>query len=219
MRPEDIPAVIKVLKEEYKRFKVPYVTEVASHQQRDPYMALVSCIISLRTKDSTTREASVRLFEKARTAGEMLRLSEKEIAGLIYPAGFYRVKAGTILDLSRRLVEAYSSKVPDTIDELVKLKGIGRKTANLVVTMGYGKPGICVDTHVHRITNRWGIVKTKTPVATEIALREAIDKRYWIELNDLLVAYGQNICTPVSPHCSVCRISALCSKVGVERQR
>lgn len=219
MKPADIPAVVRILKQEYKKFRTPYVTEVAAELKKDPYKVLISCIISLRTQDSTTRESSIRLFRKADTPEKAISLSEEEIAKLIYPAGFYRTKAKTIRELSRELIDNYSSKVPDEIDELLKLKGVGRKTANLVVTMGYAKPGICVDTHVHRITNRWGYVKTKTPEATEFALRKKLPERYWIIINDLLVAYGQNICKPISPLCTRCRLEPFCVKSGVKNHR
>ncbi len=219
MKSADIPAVIKILRQEYKRFRTPYVTEVSQEIRRGPFKVLVSCIISLRTQDNVTRAASIRLFELADTPESMAALSAAKIEKAIYPAGFYRNKAKVIRDISKELVEKYSSRVPDEIDELLKLKGVGRKTANLVVTLGFGKPGICVDTHVHRITNRWGFVKTKTPEETEFALRDRLSKRYWIEINDLLVAYGQNLCTPASPFCSKCRIATYCGRVGVDKSR
>ena len=219
MKPEEIPAVIKILRQEYKRFRTPYVTEVSEELTRDPFKVLVSCIISLRTTDDVTRAASQRLFKLADTPSVLLKLPNGQIEKAVYPAGFYRTKARTLKDISRELVERYSSKVPDEIEELLKLKGVGRKTANLVVTLGFGKPGICVDTHVHRITNRWGFVKTRSPEETERALREKLPKRYWIEINDLLVAYGQNLCRPTSPMCSACRISLYCARAGVLRSR
>ncbi len=213
----DIDDVMEILAEEVKSLKEPAVTAVA--RRRDPYRVLISCIISLRTKDEVTGEASKRLYALADNPADMLGLDEGVIAEAIYPAGFYRNKARTILDVSRTIVECYGSRVPDDLDELLKLKGVGRKTANLVITLGFNKPGICVDTHVHRITNRWGYVQTGTPDETEFALREKLPKRYWIELNDRLVTYGQNICKPLSPHCSRCRLYAFCGRVGVERSR
>jgi endonuclease-3 len=219
MRVEDIPAVVRILKKEFKRLKTPYVTEVAAELRKDPFKVLVSCILSLRTKDATTREASERLFAIASTPEGIAGLTRRVIEKAIYPAGFYRVKAGVLKDIGAELVKNHGSRVPDTIEALMALKGVGRKTANLVVTMGYGRPGICVDTHVHRITNRWGFVSTKTPDKTEIALREILPKRYWIIINDLLVAYGQNICKPISPLCSICKLSGYCKKVGVGRRR
>lgn len=214
----DLPKVISILKKEYARFQTPAVTEVAE-ERAAPFRVLVSCIISLRTKDDVTRAASKSLFALASTPEVMARLKPAEVEKAIYPAGFYRTKARTIIDISRELVEKRSSRVPDDIDELLKLKGVGRKTANLVVTLGFGKPGICVDTHVHRITNRWGLVSTRTPEETEYALREILPKRYWIPINDLLVAYGQNVCGPLSPFCGSCAIAGWCKREGVKRSR
>lgn len=215
----ELPTVIKILKKEILKYKTPYVTEVSASLRKSPFKVLISCIISLRTQDTTTREASVRLFKLADTPEEMAGLSEAAIAKAIYPAGFYNTKAKHIKEISKELINKYRGKVPYTIEGLLALKGVGRKTANLVVTMGYGKPGICVDTHVHRITNRWGLVSTKTPEETEYALREKLPKRYWIIINDLLVTFGQNVCKPISPFCSQCPIYRYCERVGVEKQR
>ena len=217
MREEDIHEVIRLLREEVARLREPAVTRVS--RSRDPFKVLVSCLISLRTKDEVTGEASARLFEAADTAERMANLTERKIEKLIYPAGFYRVKARNIREISRRVSREYGGRVPDTIDELLNLPGVGRKTANLVVSQGYGKPGICVDTHVHRISNRLGYVRTRTPRETEFALREKLPPEYWTDFNDLLVTYGQNVCTPVSPRCSICTLSELCDRVGVERSR
>jgi len=214
MRARDIPKVIKILKQVNASFTIPAVTQI-SNKSSSPFMVLISCILSLRTKDNTTAQASERLFRLAKTPETMSRLSNRTIEKAIYPVGFYRNKAKVIKNISTELIEKYHSKVPDTIDDLLAFKGVGRKTANLVVTMGYGKPGICVDTHVHRIINRWGYVKTKTPEETEFALREKLPKRYWIIINNLLVTFGQNICKPISPLCKRCRIYIYCNKVGV----
>jgi endonuclease-3 len=214
----DIHATIDLLRQEYHTWKTPAVTIVAQCDG-SPYKVLVSCIISLRTKDEVTALASMRLFERAATPDAIQLLQVDEVAGLIYPAGFYRNKAIQIVEISGRLMAEYGGMVPDEIDELLKFKGVGRKTANLVVTLGFGKPGICVDTHVHRICNRWGYVSTKKPDETETALRNKLPAEYWIEINDLLVAFGQNHCYPVSPRCSNCRISKMCSKVGVGASR
>src|SRR5262249_47344305 len=157
---------------------------------------LIGCILSLRTKDETTAVAAPRLFRRASTPAAMIELAPDEISRLIYPVGFYRTKARVVLGISRDLIEKFDGKVPDRIDDLLTLNGVGRKTANLVVTEAFGKPGICVDTHVHRISNRWGIVKTVTAVKTEAALREVLPRRYWIEYNSLLVAFGQTLCQP-----------------------
>jgi endonuclease III len=214
----DIHTAIAVLREEYRFWKTPAVTIVAQCDG-SPFKVLVSCIISLRTKDEVTAQASQRLFERAATPAAMQSLSVEEVAGLIYPAGFYRNKALQIVEISRRLMDEYGGLVPDEIDELLKFKGVGRKTANLVVTLGFGKPGICVDTHVHRICNRWGYVATKTPDQTETALRKRLPAEYWIAINDLLVAFGQNHCYPVSPRCSICRLAEMCARVGVGASR
>lgn len=209
---------MKILEEEVRRFGVPIVTEIA-HKRRDPYHVLVSTLLSLRTKDETTRKAADRLLGNAPTPARMLRLSEEKIRELIYPVGFYKTKATVIKGACREILERFGGRVPDDVDTLLTLKGVGRKTANLVVTLGYGKPGICVDTHVHRITNRLGYVRTKSPEETEFALREKLPRRYWIPINDCLVAYGQNICKPVSPFCSRCRLAPHCERVGVDRHR
>jgi endonuclease-3 len=214
----DIHAALAVLREEYRSWKTPAVTIVAQCD-RSPFKVLVSCLISLRTKDEITAQASMRLFERATTPEAMKLLSVNEVADLIYPAGFYRNKALQIVEISKRLMDEYGGMVPDEIDELLKFKGVGRKTANLVVTLGFRKPGICVDTHVHRICNRWGYVSTKTPDETETALRKILPAEYWIDINDLLVAFGQNHCHPLSPRCSVCRLAGMCAKVGVESSR
>jgi endonuclease-3 len=180
---------------------------------------LVACILSLRTQDTTTGPAAARLFAVADTPPAMLGLTPRRIEALIYPVGFYRTKARVILGLSRDLLDRFGGRVPDDLDALLTLKGVGRKTANLVVTMGFGKPGICVDTHVHRISNRLGYVRTRDAEATEMALRRRLPRRYWFGYNDLLVAFGQNVCTPLSPRCSACPVSALCRRVGVTVSR
>ena len=182
-------------------------------------MALISCILSLRTKDETTRGASERLFARGCAPREILKLPIRAIEKIIYPVGFYRNKASSIKKICLILLKNYQGRVPDEINELLKLPGVGRKTANLVVTLGFGKPGICVDTHVHRISNRLGYVKTKTPEETEMTLRAKLPKRYWLEFNDLLVAYGQNLCAPVSPFCNRCKIKRYCGRVGVTSYR
>ncbi len=213
----DIDAVLKILGQENKPFIEPIVTTIS--RDRTPFHVLISCVLSLRTKDQTTREASHRLFAAANNPEDMASLPLQRLERLIYPVGFYRTKAKNIKEMCKVLTEEYHGKVPDEIDELLKLKGVGRKTANLVVTLGYQKPGICVDTHVHRITNRWGYVKTKNPHETEFALRKKLPEKYWLTVNDLLVTYGQNVCVPISPKCSVCRIGEYCKKVGVSRHR
>jgi endonuclease III len=217
-RVPDIHRIVATLREAVSDLEVPIVTEI-SRQRRDPFHVLVSTILSLRTKDQVTREASMRLLGRADNPQEILRLSEEEIEKLIFPVGFYKTKARTLKQVCRDLLERYAGKVPDEIDELLKLKGVGRKTANLVVTLGYAKQGICVDTHVHRVSNRLGYVKTKTPDQTETALRNKLPKEYWIEYNDLLVTWGQNVCRPISPFCSKCAIQQYCRQVGVVQHR
>ncbi|MBI3074478.1 MAG: endonuclease III [Deltaproteobacteria bacterium] len=186
---------------------------------RDPYRTLIACLLSLRTKDEVTDVAAARLFTLAETPQKMLALPEAAIAKTVYPVGFYRTKAATIHAVSRDIIERFRGQVPDTIDALLTLKGVGRKTANLVVTLGYGRPGICVDTHVHRVTNRWGYVKTRAPDETESALRKTLPRRYWIPINDLLVQFGRNVCQPVSPRCSICPLATLCPRIGVKHPR
>jgi len=186
---------------------------------RDPFLVLVSCILSLRTKDAVTTTAAERLFELAKTPQEMLELDQETIERAIYPVGFYRKKASQIKEISREIFERYKSEMPDEIGELLKIRGVGRKTANIVVTQGFGKPGIAVDTHVHRISNRIGIVSTKNPDETEFVLRDLLPQKYWTSFNSLFVRHGQRICTPISPKCSICPIKECCDRVGVERCR
>ena len=219
MREDQIHAAIKILRREVRQWQEPVVGVVARESARDPFRILISCLLSLRTKDKTTSEASARLFALAYTPAGLLKLSQRRIERAIYPVGFYRTKAKAIHAICRRLLQVYEGKVPQSIDELITLAGVGRKTANLVVTVGYQKPGICVDIHVHRISNRWGYVKTRTPEETEQALRARLPKRYWITFNDLLVSYGQNLCQPVSPFCSRCKLIDMCDRVGVVRSR
>jgi len=218
MKETDITAVIELLKESLKSEKLPIVSDLAEKKSA-PFQILISTLISLRTKDEVTKIATGKLFMLAGTPSEMLKLSEDQIINAIYPAGFYRNKTKTILHVCRELIERYNSHVPDSIEELLTLKGVGRKTANLVVTLGYGGKGICVDTHVHRISNRLGYVKTKTPEETEYALREKLPPIYWIDYNTIMVAFGRNICRPTSPMCSECPVSAHCQRCGVTRSR
>ena len=183
---------------------------------KNPYLVLIACILSLRTNDRTTYPATLRMLELAKTPQEMMNVDVEELAKAIYPVGFYKNKAGQIIELSKIIVEKYDGKVPDSIDELCKFRGVGRKTANLVMTLGFGEPAICVDVHVHRIFNRLGYVKTKTPEETEFALREKLPIQYWIPINTLLVTHGQNVCKPINPKCGECPISEYCEKFGVK---
>ncbi len=182
----------------------------------DPFLVLISCILSLRTNDKTTYPATLRMLRLGQTPQEFaLKVNEEDLENAIYPVGFYKNKAKQIIELSKVLVEKYNSEVPDTIEELIKLKGVGRKTANLVIAKGFNKPAICVDIHVHRIFNRIGYVKTKTPEETEFALRKKLPVSYWIDINTLLVTHGQNICRPVKPMCDICPIEEYCYKVKI----
>lgn len=218
MNDTDIELVIPILEEEAKEWELPIVSHLA-RGHRDPFRILISTLLSLRTKDEVTAEASERLFRLAGTPTEMVKLSSAVIAKTIYPVGFYRVKTKTIIAVSKELIGRFNSQVPATIEELLTIKGVGRKTANLVVTLGFNKEGICVDTHVHRISNRWGYVRTKTPEQTEFALREKLSRRHWTNYNTLLVAFGRRICRPVSPICSNCPVSNYCDRVGVAKSR
>ncbi|MCE3223378.1 MAG: nth [Nitrospira sp.] len=219
MQAKDIHAVIRTVKREIARWPEPVVGVVARQSDRDPFLVLISCLLSLRTKDKTTGEASQRLFALASTPVNMQKLSIAAIEQAIYPVGFYRIKAKQIQQICSQLLERYLGLVPDSIDALLTLPGVGRKTANLVVTVGHQKPGICVDIHVHRISNRWGYVKTKNPDETEQALRKKLPPKYWITFNDLLVPYGQHICRPISPLCSQCKLTDCCDRVGVTYSR
>lgn len=215
----DIGRAVKLLRKAVKEWKVPIVTVYSRKNVRPAFQVLISCLLSLRTRDEQTAAASARLFTVADTPQAIAALPEKEIEKLIYPVGFYRNKAKSLREVCQALLDRYDGAVPDEIDELLTLRGVGRKTANLVVTLGYNKPGICVDTHVHRICNIWEYVTTKTPDETEFALREVLPKRYWIEFNDLLVTFGQNLCKPLSPICSQCPLLDFCPQRGVTRNR
>ena len=219
MQDNDIHEVIDILQEAIKQWPETTLAQVADQTRSAPFRILIGTVLSLRTKDETTAEACKRLFSLADSPETMVSLSEETIDNAIYPVGFHTTKAKNILAICRILIDEYNRLVPDEIDILVTLPGVGRKTANLVVTLGYDKPGICVDTHVHRISNRWGYVNTKNPEKTESALREKLPQKYWIGYNDLLVIYGQNLCKPISPFCSRCRLSSYCDRVDVEKYR
>lgn len=212
-----IEKIIQILKKEIKQYQMPIVSEVAL--RNDPYRVLISCLLSLRTKDETTAGASKRLFAKAKDPKQLAALPIKQIEKIIYPVGFYKTKAKRIKDIADILVKKYNSKVPDDLDELLKFHGVGRKTANIVITIAFKKHGVAVDTHVHRISNRLGYVNTKTPEKTEFALRKKLPKRHWLIYNDLLVTWGQNICKPISPLCSRCKIRSYCNRIGVKKSR
>ena len=208
----NISEVLSIVRKTVSKFERPAVSVVADG---DPFKVLIATILSARTKDEVTIKASRKLFSAADNPYDMIKLGEKKISELIYPVGFYRNKAKNIIQICKELIEKHGGKVPDTMEELLKLKGVGRKTANLVLILGYDKMGICVDTHVHRITNRWGYVKTKTPEETEMELRKKLPKKHWKEINELLVSFGQHICKPAKPQCNTCPIQKLCPRIGV----
>ena len=209
----DIDKIVESLKKDNSTGDV-IQTEFVKFMEdvHDPYLVLICCILSLRTNDKTTYPCSMRMLELGKTPEEISKVPVETLAKAIYPVGFYQNKAEQIIALSKELVEKYNSKVPDEIEELVKFKGVGRKTANLVLTKGFNKPAICVDVHVHRISNRLGYVETKNPEETEFALREKLPKKYWIDFNTLLVTHGQNICKPQKPNCAKCSIEKYCKK-------
>lgn len=211
--------VLRILRKKVREWKVPAVGVVAERATDRPFETLISTILSLRTKDKVTEVASRRLLARAPTAAELASLPQQEVERLIYPVGFYHTKARNLLDTCRILLKDYNGAVPRSMEKLLKLPGVGRKTANLVLTIGFGDYGICVDTHVHRISNIWGYVKTKSPEETEFALRKKLPKRHWKTYNDLLVAFGQNLCVPVSPWCSKCPLEQYCLRIGVKRFR
>jgi len=218
MDQQAIHAVISALRQAAPRWEQPLIDGMGQERQT-PFHILAATILSLRTKDTLTAKVVPRLFALAETPQAMLELPEEVIAEAIYPVGFYRTKARTLREISAELLERFGGEVPADLDALLSLPGVGRKTANLVLTAGFGLPGICVDVHVHRICNRLGYVQTKTPDATELALRETLPREYWLDINGLLVALGQNICHPTSPRCSVCPVAAWCERVGVIRSR
>ncbi|GBD26994.1 Endonuclease III [bacterium HR30] len=213
-----IDEVLRRLRAKAADWNAPVVTLMAE-QNRGPFRVLIGCLLSLRTKDETTAGAVKRLFALGETPQELLQVPTRKIEQAIYPVGFYRTKAKRIREICRILVDRYGGHVPQSLDQLLELPGVGRKTANLVLAKGFDLPGICVDTHVHRITNRWGYVRTRNPHQTEFVLRSCLPQRYWKEINDLLVAFGQTICKPVSPLCSRCPVAEFCARRGVHRHR
>jgi endonuclease-3 len=213
-----IDRVLQLVRRTINAWEPPALNKIAE-ESRDPFRVLISCILSQQTKDEVTGAASARLYRLADRPDSLLAVSERRIVKAIYPVSFFRTKARTIREVCRTLLARFTGRVPDSLEALLSLKGVGRKTANLVLTVGYRKPGICVDTHVHRISNRWGYVKTKTPDQTEMALRQRLPKRHWIYYNDLLVPFGQHLCRPISPFCSRCPIERWCARTGVTIHR
>jgi len=211
------PQLVEQLQSCYRN-DVPALTRIAA-ERNSPFLVLIGCLLSLRTKDETTDKAMERLMLKAQTPEELIVIPTGELEEIIYPVGFYRNKARLIKEVALTIMDKYGNRVPDSIDELLTIKGIGRKTANIVVTEGFGKAGIAVDTHVHRISNRLGAVSTKTPDDTESALRKVLPRKYWRLYNPLLVTHGRRTCAPLSPFCSRCPVVGLCARVGVTRSR
>jgi endonuclease-3 len=214
-----INTIIELLRTATKNMVPPAATTITKLYGKDPFLTLISCVLSLRTKDTVSLPASQRLFAHAQTPTTLLALTPATIENLIYPCGFYRQKTKQLIAISTILNEQYAGKVPNTFEQLIALPGVGQKTANLVLSEGFGIPAICVDTHVHRISNRLGFVQTKSAADTEAALKLLLPQKYWSEFNKLLVMWGQNICVPLSPKCSICPLQKLCPKIGVTTHR
>jgi len=220
-RIEHVDEIFKLLKKELQKYNQPVVSRSKWDEiVHTPFTTLVSCILSLRTKDEVTEQASIRLLKEYNTPEKIVNLSEKQIESLIYPVGFYKTKAERIKDISKTLIGNYNGKVPDDFDELLKLKGVGRKTANIVMVYGHKKQDyIPIDTHCHRIPNRLGWINTKTPEQTEEELKKILPKKYWDDFNHLFVKFGQTICVPISPFCSKCPIKKYCKQISVTKSR
>ncbi len=214
---KNIGIVINILENYFKEYKTPTVR--ATSKDNNPFKTLISCLLSLRTQDKNTEKASKSLFAVADTPEKILRLRQKKLEELIYSSGYYKNKAKTIKHVSEVILKKYDGKVPSTEQELLSIKGIGRKTANIVLAFAYNKPALPIDTHCHRIPNRLGWVKTKTPEQTEFELKKILPEKYWMEFNTLFIKFGKNICLPISPYCSKCPISFYCKKIGVEKSR
>lgn len=213
----DIKKIVKELKKEFKNFKTPIV-DLIKVQTKSPFKVLITTILSARTQDGVTAKVAKRLFDKIKKVSDLRKYSIKDIEDLIYPIGFYKNKAKFLSELPDTLKQ-FDNKVPQDIDSLLKLPGVGRKTANLVRAVAFEKPAICVDVHVHRIMNRIGYVDTKTPFETEMRLRKKLPKKYWLDINSIMVAHGQNICRPITPICSKCKILDNCNRVNVNNSK
>lgn len=217
---ENFDEIFSLLKRELKKYDEPVVSKLKKDVINTPFTTLISCILSLRTKDEVTEKASIKLLKENNTPEKILKLSEKNIASLIYPVGFYKTKAKRIKDIASTIIESYSGKVPEEFDELLKIKGVGRKTANIVMVYGHKKHGyIPIDVHCHRIPNRLGWIKTKKPEETELELKKILPEKYWNDFNNLFVKFGQRICVPISPFCSLCPIEKYCKKISVKKSR
>jgi endonuclease-3 len=216
----NVDEIFKLLKQNLAKYNQPVVSREKREIKNTPFITLISCILSLRTKDEVTEKASIKLLSRYSTPEKILELSEKQIQTLIYPVGFYKTKAKRIKEIATTLIKNYNGIVPNDFNELLKLKGVGRKTANIVMVYGHKKHGFLpIDTHCHRIPNRLGWIKTKTPEETEKNLKKILPKKYWDDFNDLFVLFGQTICVPISPFCSKCPIVSFCKKTGVNRSR
>jgi endonuclease III len=214
----DIDSIIRILREETQKYTVP-VVDLIKVQTNSPFKVLIATILSARTNDATTANVSERLFRRIQKITDLNTISYDELVALLYPVGFYKTKAKHLKQLPLVLDEEFSGEIPQTVEELIKLPGVGRKTANLVVAVAFEKPAICVDTHVHKIMNRLDYVRTKTPFETEMALRKKLPQKYWLDVNSLFVAFGQQVCRPVSPYCSFCPLNTHCKKRGVMQSR
>jgi endonuclease III len=215
----NIEKIIKILKIETKNFTPTLITQIIKNNKKDPFLILICCLLSLRSKDTVTINVCNDLLKLAKTPQEILNIPLQKLEKIIFKIGFYKNKAKVLHNVSKILLTNYNGTVPNTEEELLKLPGVGRKTANLVLGIAFGKPAICVDIHVHRISNRLGFIKTKNPAETEIKLQKILEKKYWTEWNDLIVKWGQNICTPTSPKCSKCAIKNYCKQVGITKFR
>lgn len=211
----NIDRVYKTLRKEFEKYHKPVVDNIES-TTKDPFKILITTILSARTKDTTTEKVVLELFKKINKPEDFEKYSIDEIAEMIYPVGFYKNKAVHLKKFPKVLNDEFNNKIPDKIDDLIQLPGVGRKTANLVRAIAFKKPAICVDTHVHRMSNRLGYVKTKTPLETEMALRKKLPEKYWLYYNSYLVSFGQNHCFPRNPRCSSCVIYEECERIGVQ---
>lgn len=214
-----IHKIIAILQKSTKDMVPPASTSINQEFGQNPFLILVSCILSLRTRDAVSLAASKRLFAHAKTPEQLAKMSPTVVEKIIYPVGFYRQKAQRLVNISAEIITTFHGTVPHTLEELMSFKGVGLKTATLVLAEGFNIPALCVDTHVHKISNRLGLVATKTPEQTEAELKKIIPQKYWIEINRLFVMWGQNVCVPVSPFCSKCPLASMCPKVGVTRSR
>jgi len=215
----EIDKIVNLLRNNTDQYMQPLIDIIIEEYGKDPFLVLIGCLLSLRVKDSTTIHVCRELFNRARTPEQLLLISRPELEKIVFKTGFFRNKAYIVHDVSKIIHERFQNKVPDTYEELISIRGVGPKTANLVLGMAFGKPAICVDTHVHRISNRLGLISTKTPEETEDALKKLLPKKYWISWNKYLVIWGQNICAPISPKCSSCVLNKLCKRVGVTKSR